>query len=572
MLGRFALLAAFPLMCMACVTVVLVQAPDVRADAPALAVVVLALLVVATACSLVNLRAAYRAERTAQAALTELGRQALRVAGVPPGVEAGRAPAGDLLWLTEAFRSMLDSLQRERIQVEYRLSDLEVLNDVAGAIIDIPDQVPFEERLLASLVQTLRATGGIFATESGVIAVATSTAAVDGDSVTALGTARLAASTDENAPLRQALTLGRIGEQYWRRSEQPVDNAWPAAWATGRALALPVREQGRLVGAVELYFAGDGPPDGRSLAEQRPLLETLARLVSVGYDRARAVVRLRESNAALARANHMKSEFLAGTSHELRTPMNSIIGYSHVLLEGIDGPLTAGQEEDIRRVLQSAESLLAIINDILDLSKIEAGRIELDWQRIDIRRLIRSVVTIVEPLARARRLPLATSIDESVDQCWGDPARVRQMLLNLLSNAIKFTEHGHVAIQVTPEHEHIRFTVRDTGIGVAPAARDLIFEEFRQADGSTTRRYGGTGLGLSITRRLAELHGSTVELESAPGVGSAFSFSLPRSLAPPSPAVALSARQQTSIGAATADQLTRYTASGTTEEGQQHAG
>jgi signal transduction histidine kinase len=547
MLVRFALLAAFPLMCMACVTIVLFQA-DGRAEAPSLALVVLALLVIAIGFSLVNLRAAYRVEQTSHTALTELGKQALRVADAALGTEPGAAREGELLWLTQAFRSMVDSLQRERIQVEYRLSDLETLNAVAGSIIDTPDQAHFEEWMIATLVQTLRATGGIFATLSGAgVAEVAASAGVDQTAAAALGQARLAAGAEEDTPVRRALDKGQISEQDWRPTDSPEEDN-PPAWAIGRALALPVHKQDRLVGAIELYFAGDGRLDRRSQAEQRPLLETLARLVSVGYDRAQTVVRLRESNAALSRANHLKSEFLAGTSHELRTPMNSIIGYSYVLLEGIDGPLSAGQQEDVRRVLQSAQALLAIINDILDLSKIEAGRIELAWQPIHIRRMVQSVVTTVEPLAAARRLPLVATVDDAVDECWGDPARVSQMLLNLLSNAVKFTESGHIAIQVTPEPDRVRFTVRDTGIGVAPEAQALIFEEFRQADGSTTRKYGGTGLGLSITRRLAELHGSTVELESVPGMGSAFSFSLPRSLPPPSPATALSTQQPLNSG------------------------
>jgi signal transduction histidine kinase/HAMP domain-containing protein len=533
MLARFALLAGFPLACLACVAVALFQTPAVHdGSLLSLAIAVLVLFVIAVLVTLANLRAAHKAERATNAVLTELGRQALQVAGGTPETTVAGAGENGVRWLTAAFQSMLDSLQRERLQVSYRLSDLETLNTVAGTIIDTLDPTQFEERMLASLLPTMQAVGGVFVVcpadgPPGVVAGA----AKDQESIRRFGQARLTASAPEATPLSRALTAGLISAGAvlpGELSEQPAPLGPPPAMGIAHALAFPIRHQGEVIGAIELYFATDQAPRQRSFAEQLPLLDTVARLISVGSEHAQALLQLRESNIALARANRLKSEFLANVSHELRTPMNSIIGYSHVLLEGIDGALAEEQREDVRRIVHSADALLAIINDILDLSKIEAGRVEMRWQQLTVGDLLRGVVGTIAPLAEAKRLTLRLDIAAGVDVCWGDPLRLRQMLLNLLSNAVKFTDAGGVVLLATLEGERVRFAVRDTGIGIARSAHALIFEEFRQADGSTSRRHGGTGLGLAITRRLAQLHGSTVDLESGPGAGSTFSFSVPR--------------------------------------------
>ncbi|MGI8912581.1 MAG: sensor histidine kinase [Chloroflexota bacterium] len=548
MLTRFALLAGFPLACMAGTVIVLLQTPNAQGIPLSLPIAIGALLLIAVVFTVANLRGAHTIEQATNAALTELGRQALQVAGVALDLEVVGGDDGGLRWLTEAFQSMLASLERERTQVKYRLSDLETLNSVAGAIIDTPDPATYAQRMIDSLVYNLHAAGGIFV--GGTAPEQLSIAASGGNvaDLAGLGRAWLAVRYGDSTPLSQALTEGRISSReilFHGRSEEAPD-----APVTMRAMAFPVHEQGRIVGAVELYFGVALSPDQRSLDEQRPLLETLARLISVGYEHFQTVLQLGASNVALARANRLKSEFLANMSHELRTPMNSIIGYSHVLLEGIDGPLGEKQRHDVHRVVHSAESLLAIINDILDLSKIEAGRIELHWQQISVRDAVRSAIATVEPLAHAKKLTLRSEIAPGAEVCWGDATRLGQMLLNLLSNAVKFTEEGRICVLVGHEGERVRFTVRDTGIGIAPAAHDLIFEEFRQADGSTSRRYGGTGLGLAITRRLAQLHGSSVELTSELGAGSSFSFTAPlHPIATTGPGAAVHPSSEAFVGA-----------------------
>jgi signal transduction histidine kinase len=226
-------------------------------------------------------------------------------------------------------------------------------------------------------------------------------------------------------------------------------------------------------------------------------------------------------------ASRHKSEFLANMSHELRTPLNAVLGYAELLVDGVYGELSDKARGVLERVQSNGKHLLGLINDVLDLSKIEAGQLKLSPVDYSMRVVVNTVVGATESLAAAKQLKLSVALASDLPVGHGDERRITQVLLNLVGNALKFTETGEIRIGASVADDTFTLSVSDTGPGIEPADQARIFDEFQQVDTSSTRKKGGTGLGLSISRRIVELHGGRIWVESVPGRGSTFSFTLP---------------------------------------------
>ncbi len=287
----------------------------------------------------------------------------------------------------------------------------------------------------------------------------------------------------------------------------------------------------------EMFFRKDGSPlpvklSGAPILSEGGMTGSVAVFSDMNEER-ELQQRLIDARNAAESASRMKSDFLSTMSHEIRTPLNGVIGMTELLL---DTPLDSEQTEYVRTAKMSADALLSIINDILDYSKIEAGKLQLEKIGFSLSMLIEGCVDILASRAREKGLTLASFVSPEIpDSLEGDPGRIRQILLNFVSNAIKFTSHGQVVLKVVPEHSdgktfQLRFMVKDSGIGIPPELQSGLFQPFTQADSSTTRKYGGTGLGLAISKRLAEGMGGKIGVESSEGRGATFWVTLPVSV------------------------------------------
>jgi len=314
---------------------------------------------------------------------------------------------------------------------------------------------------------------------------------------------------------------------YQERGEAWARMALEAGYCS--VIAVPLLLQDRVIGAVVLY--GDRPY--QVSRRDTFLLSTAAIQAAMAIQNALLFAEVKDKNAALERVNHLKSQFLATVTHELRTPLHSIISYGALILEGfVEGELTAEQEEHIQFIVRRAEDLSRLVDDMLDLSKIEADRLEVKVEPLALEQSLIEVMNQLKPMANNKGLQLTLEMEDLLPMVLADSHRIRQVVINLASNALKFTEQGGVTIRcaLLDRYDMLRISVCDTGIGISPAALDYIFEAFRQADGSTTRQFGGTGLGLTIARKLIELQGGEVSVESVVvghEHGSTFSFTLP---------------------------------------------
>ena len=301
-------------------------------------------------------------------------------------------------------------------------------------------------------------------------------------------------------------------------------------------VALPLQTGSRVLGAVTFYFAEAG---GFS-PEKRGLLRIVADQMAATAEKASLIEQLRRSNAALVEANaelerqyvavlearRVKDEFLSNISHELRTPLTAVLGYISILQEGLSGPLTTGQLNDLSQVKRASERLLELIENLLELTTLKRGGLGLTIDEFDPRAPLREVTSAVRGLDHnvSLRVEEPTTILPAMRS---DRKKISKILISLLGNAIKFTPRGEVVASIEVRDGRVVYRVQDTGIGIPTDAQQMVFDEFRQVDGSATRRYGGSGLGLALSRRLARLLGGDIELYSVSGEGSTFTVELP---------------------------------------------
>ena len=337
-----------------------------------------------------------------------------------------------------------------------------------------------------------------------------------------LGLVEIAA---EGARLYDSVTDGRTGRLLKALEKEGFRDV----------LLAPLEAKSELLGVVCLLYR----PDQASREAALPTVRALCGQVAL-------VVRNIQYNAELARKNtelehldQLKSDFMATMSHELRTPLTSIIGYSDMMLSGMTGELNEKQTAFVDSILKGGETLMNLINDVLDLTKIEAGRLELQREPVDLRAALLGVLPVVKPRARDKRVRISTFLPTDLPLVWADPGKLNQILLNLITNGVKYThENGEVSVEARPSDEMVEIRVNDTGIGIAKEDLDKVFQRFTQIDSSATRSQGGTGLGLAIVKELVELHGGTIRVQSKLAKGSSFIFTMPITTAPADPLAA----------------------------------
>ena len=455
--------------------------------------------------------------------LLQMGRQALAIARAPNHATAEPGLEGELQWLTMVFSVLTDSLHQERAKLEVQIAETASTSQLAQQLVGQINPTEFPSVICRILLKVTPALVTAVAKLDGtMLACRVRSSLAEAVDLQVIGTQLIARamhratflSTFQDAPVQtEFLPAGQfsgISGQSWL-----VSLTIPGSQerAEPRLITLLLSSEDVSADAIPSYWN---------------VYETFQHIITVAYERSLTLGQQRQTIEMLERANRMKSEFLATMSHELRSPLNVIIGYSHVLLEGLDGELTTEQATDVERIARAPQNLFSLIADILDFSKLDADRLDLHLEEFSPQEIVTSAVNPMQLLARQKGLTLSTFIDPHAMVAWGDPARISQILVNLLSNAVKFTDAGSIHVSVSLEESNVvRFSVEDTGIGIPEDQFDAIFEEFYQIDGSPQRRYGGAGLGLAISQHLALLHGTRIEVSSKINQGSTFWFTLP---------------------------------------------
>lgn len=311
-------------------------------------------------------------------------------------------------------------------------------------------------------------------------------------------------------------------------TKNPLHKPNPLLPETRAEAAIPLKIGPRIIGAIDIQ--SKIPNAFRE--DEIAVLQTLADQIAVAIDNARSFELSQQAVMEMRELDRMKSQFLANMSHELRTPLNSIIGFSRVILKGIDGPVTELMQQDLTAIYNSGQHLLGLINDILDLAKIEAGKMELAFDEVNIADVVTSVLSTMSGLIKDKPIEMKHYIEPNLPAVRADAIRVRQVMINLLSNAAKFTDEGSITVHVglaqnAAGRSEIKISVSDTGPGISAQDQEKLFLPFSQVDDSPTRKTGGTGLGLSICQQLINMHGGKIWVESELGKGSTFHFTLP---------------------------------------------
>jgi signal transduction histidine kinase len=332
--------------------------------------------------------------------------------------------------------------------------------------------------------------------------------------------------------------VARAGAQLHEEVSDPrVGRLLKAAQRLGfhGFLAAPLEAKHELLGVICLLYRQNQVVPAATVATVRALSDQVALVVrNIQYNE-----ELARKNRELTHLDELKSDFMATMSHELRTPLTSIIGYSDMLLSGMTGELNEKQGLFVESILKGGEALLNLINDILDLTKIEAGRLELNQESVDLRAALLGVLPVVKPRAQNKRIRISTFLPTDLPLVSADPAKFNQILLNLLTNGIKYThDNGSVSVEARTADNMVEIWVNDTGIGMAREDQDKVFQRFTQIDSSATRTQGGTGLGLAIVKELVELHGGTIRVQSKLAKGSSFIFTMPIATKPVDPLAA----------------------------------
>jgi GAF domain-containing protein len=418
---------------------------------------------------------------------------------------------------------LFNELQARTDQLARSVEELRALGETSQAVNSTLDLEAVLNTIVTKAVQ-------LSATEAGAIYVfdekplefrLRATYGMDEDLIAALGNTHIRID-EQNIALtlanRQPIQVADLAEAV----RSPVDDIVLRAGFRAR-LAAPLFSGDDIVGLLVVRRRTPGAFAPNTV----DLMKTFAAQSALAIQNARLFQEIDDKGRELELASRHKSQFLANMSHELRTPLNAILGYTELILDNIYGEAPEKMRAVLERVQTNGKHLLGLINDVLDLSKIEAGQLTLSLNEYSLAELVQGVYVAVEPLASQKNLALTTKVEKGLPAGRGDERRLAQVLLNLVGNAIKFTEKGEVAIEASASNGSFNLAVRDSGPGIAPADQDKIFEEFQQVDNTSTRQKGGTGLGLAISKRIVEMHGGRILVDSELGKGSTFTIKLP---------------------------------------------